>query len=764
MNTKDADNLRRDLFEGSPVSQGPVQTTGFAENFQAGLSVFVDEEMSISRYIHSDVYEERNRYLDKLISRGEIDPAPYATYARNGIDYSKMAYDAKRKGVDVRDDYDVRDALREELKAKREYAEDIHSRAGFAGAVGTFAGVSTGAMLDPINVGAMFIVPPLAMVRTGSALARAGKAALFYGSVTAGTESIIQASYVTNWKKHIGVEYSFGDALTNVAFAAVGSGAIGAIGEVGAYQINRGFKKLRENINKRVPDGEREKLITEVDSAEREYNAHVKQFRIEQKRLQALADLENQPLPGETEPAPANFDREDFDESDVTYSYEEYEDMGEPDIVLTEEDFRTDNIIDGDFETEEDFLRALETEGPADAADVIDLETARANKNFEEDIARSAQELIEQERKDALKAEREALVTNASKNLNHVLETLQRHRDGISFAKERIDAFDEDAGLDEFTRHAKIKEFEDIVETRQNKLQEQNNRLYEQLFKLIYRVGIGAEIDYSKIGSRTELDGKSDQDIEDFLRLVEDLDYVQKNNRLEELATKIANFLSDPEKQNRTLAHDRGYDALADVKPGEDITELLMDLDGVRLNDILGDIVFDIWAKAGQRNGMPPPNLEGAMTQAGRYGDIKKVWDAQTDSVIARIEEVARLEERILFEEDDMLRFETNDPEYDTPGEPKESEAAKGVNGNPWEDFDEGEWLAMTQEQRDAYLAKVLGEDVDLDGIEIDAEVGIDPDGNPLYQTKSRAEVNEEIDDMIDSIEQFKDCWDSPDE
>lgn len=766
MNTKDADNLQRELFERSPVSQGPKPVSTFSENFNASFATFFDEEMSISRYIHRDVYEERNRVLDGMISRGEIDPTPYTTYAGNGIDYAKMAYDTKRKGVDVRDDYDVRDALREELKVKRQYAEDIHSRAGLAGAAGTFLGTTTGAMLDPINVGAMFITPPLALVRTGTALARAGKAALFYGSVTAGTESLIQATYVYDWKKHIGVEYSPGNALTNIAFAAVGSGAIGAVGEVGAYHINRGFKKLRENINNNAPEGERQKLLTEVDAAEREYNAHVKQFRIEQKRLQALADLENQPLPGETEAAPANYDREDFDEADFEYSYEEYQEEGmseaeaekakldrdvkwyeenknkleeiddfnlddydeqryeesnrKPDIELTEEDLRTDNIVDGDFETEEDFIRALEGDGPADNADIIDLETARANRNFENDIARAEQDF-----------ERQSIVLETADSLendtDYLLNLLQTRKDYTDGSFDFLEEPRPDVPSVESERARR--ELEERKASINDEIDEVTENIKQWIFSF-YRQAFDLD--------QRELFGLAG--------IIDSLDH----DRIVDLSKRLQTKLQEPGVKEQILTRDEldGFKEEFDV---ELFSSILTDDEW---NALLREFKAD-----------------------ERRSEMTKVWDAQTDSVAARIEEVMRLEERILFEEDDMARFDTNDPEYDLPESRKETESApeaetdaeptekaSGVTGNPWEDFDEGEFLAMSQEERDAYLARVLGEDTNLDDIEVAEEIGVDANGDPLYQTRSRSEVNEEIDDMIDAIEEFKDCWDSPDE
>ena len=277
-----------------PASDGPVESTGFGENFTSSLGLFLDEETTISSYLNSGAYNDRDRELDKRIKAGEIDTAGY--YDGGDIDYSRLAYDLKRQGYDVLDDYDVRENIRSELSNRRKYANDVRSRARASGVAGQFVGTLVGSQMDPINAAAL-LIPGLAAIRTGTALARAGKAALWYGGTNAGVEAIIQGTgQVQNWKEHLGLDHTVADSLESIAWAGVGGAVLGTGAEFGADYIRRGFKRTKERIKEFAPEEEKSILLKEIEHAEQQYNWHVQLYEREKvmRRIERLKALRQQ--------------------------------------------------------------------------------------------------------------------------------------------------------------------------------------------------------------------------------------------------------------------------------------------------------------------------------------------------------------------------------------------------------------------------------------------------------------------------------------
>jgi hypothetical protein len=52
-------------------STGPAVETGFEENFDAMVGQMFDEHLSVSEYLQSGKYDERDRKLDKMIAHRE---------------------------------------------------------------------------------------------------------------------------------------------------------------------------------------------------------------------------------------------------------------------------------------------------------------------------------------------------------------------------------------------------------------------------------------------------------------------------------------------------------------------------------------------------------------------------------------------------------------------------------------------------------------------------------------------------------------------
>jgi hypothetical protein len=277
MNRSVTDQLESSL----PNSAGPIDPTGFVENFNAGFRVFMDEETSVSRFLNNDMYDERDRQIDAMIREGKADPGPYRGVT--GIDYETMSYDLKERGFDIMDDYDVRNNIRETLAVQRKSAQDIHDRATGWGAAGQFAGGMAAGTLDPVNLGSM-LIPGLGAIRTASTMARVGKMAAYYGATGAAAETAIQP-FVKSWKNEINVDYTAGEMLTNIALAGVGEAVLGTTLELGVGAVKNGFKKTRAKIRETETEADAEAAIIEIDNVEREFDWHAHQVR-----YQALLD------------------------------------------------------------------------------------------------------------------------------------------------------------------------------------------------------------------------------------------------------------------------------------------------------------------------------------------------------------------------------------------------------------------------------------------------------------------------------------------
>lgn len=314
----------------------PVDPTGFSENFSAGFGVFWDEETSVSEYLNSGAYDERDRDMDRKIVAGDLDVKEW-TDKDGDVDYSRAAYDLKRRGVEVLDDYDVRDGIRADLTQRRNYAMDVMSRADWAGSAGSFLGTAAAAQLDPINAGAMFI-PGIALLRTGTALAKAGKAAAYYGTAVVGTESIIQGSFVMDWKEKMGVEYNASDAAYAIALAGATGGVFAGGVSLTADGVAAGYRATKEAVMRKAPEGERKKLIKEIESAEAKHDWHVQTLRRER-----ILSRVRQARAANQAARQAGKEKEMFNE-DLIADWEELvmreEGIGFADIERTEQSFK----------------------------------------------------------------------------------------------------------------------------------------------------------------------------------------------------------------------------------------------------------------------------------------------------------------------------------------------------------------------------------------------------------------------------------------
>lgn len=221
-----------DILDGM-VGEPEVET-GFAQNFRVLVGQIIDEDLSISEYIHNADKRERNAALRERAKTDEDfrnQAMPHIHRGRRGtrFDYEALAELAKETDPSVMTDEELDAQVKQELDMRREYAEDVMNRADGWGVAGQAAGAITATMLDPaLYPGLAF--GPSGAVKAATAMRAFGGGAARVGAFTAGEEAVIQ-SQVMDWKERIGVEHTMSDAMLSIGLAT-GAGAIvgGAVG------------------------------------------------------------------------------------------------------------------------------------------------------------------------------------------------------------------------------------------------------------------------------------------------------------------------------------------------------------------------------------------------------------------------------------------------------------------------------------------------------------------------------------------------------
>lgn len=249
------------------LAQGEIQPKAeFYDSFQASLGLFIDENLSISRYLNNDVRRDRDESIKKLISDGDI-PSDIAGAYRTGNDFDwdgLVGYANQNLDSSFKTNEELDQSIRETLAQRRDYADRTLSRTTWSGTLGTIAGPLVGVGLDPLNVAGMLAVPYRAMQGISilqNVLRAGGRGAMIAGT----TEAAIQP-FVMDWKAEIQSPYSAAEAVQNIGFA-MGFGFLldGVVGGISAV-TGRNTNKVREQ-NFKVSDM-REELDSMIDKVE----------------------------------------------------------------------------------------------------------------------------------------------------------------------------------------------------------------------------------------------------------------------------------------------------------------------------------------------------------------------------------------------------------------------------------------------------------------------------------------------------------------
>lgn len=248
---------QRSVFqEAIPNENVPI--AGFAETHAASVGMVIDESMSISSLLNREGWQNRQELIKKKIDEGILDRSRYLG-SRGEFDYSRAAVDLG--DPQIKTDQVLEKERREMLAKRREYAQDVLDRGN---GLAQFLGMANAFMLDPISIATM----PISLAGTAAkSLSIAGRALLVgrnAAAIEAATELAIQP-FVYQHKQDIESPYTYRDALENIAGAAIGAGAIGAVGG----GISGYLKKVRAEVeSKGVNTPETESAIDNIKRME----------------------------------------------------------------------------------------------------------------------------------------------------------------------------------------------------------------------------------------------------------------------------------------------------------------------------------------------------------------------------------------------------------------------------------------------------------------------------------------------------------------
>lgn len=196
--------------------------TGFVENWSNALGLSMMEDLPItSRMIPTVTESQRNQKLYEYKKSGDIPENIYnfyggdtdglAGYARNVLGISD---------IPTLEEFDAQ-KLRE-YKLNREASQKTFAQQSKTGLVGEMAGRAHAMALDPLYATSF-------LTGYGSAVT-IGQAALRVGLAEAGIETAAQLIKIP-WKQEIGADYGAAQAMTEIAFAGLGSAALAGLGK-----------------------------------------------------------------------------------------------------------------------------------------------------------------------------------------------------------------------------------------------------------------------------------------------------------------------------------------------------------------------------------------------------------------------------------------------------------------------------------------------------------------------------------------------------
>lgn len=264
-----------EVAQTTPPAKLVDKTASIADVHFTAMSQTIDEDLSVSRNIQEWLggeFEARNRTIDEALASGEL-PETYKQLVGNSMSYGRLAQIAKtRYGLDIQNDDDVYASIRDDMKLRHAYAQEVDAKTPGYLKPFKFTGAMHGYMLDPISVVGMLVgIGPASKAATylGRIATTAGRT-----SVAIGVEEAIIQAPVYSWKQDIGVEYNVSDALVNITSAMAGGAILGGAVKTADELVQHGRKFVNSHEVARAvssdPVAKEAKQILEnvVDEAE----------------------------------------------------------------------------------------------------------------------------------------------------------------------------------------------------------------------------------------------------------------------------------------------------------------------------------------------------------------------------------------------------------------------------------------------------------------------------------------------------------------
>ena len=214
-----------------------IPQAGFSETFAASVGLTIDENLSISQSLNREGWQNRQELIRKKIDEDSLNRDDYMD-RRGRFDYNRAATDLNDPSIKT--DQVLEQERREMLAVRRKYADDVLERGN---GMAQFLGMANAYMLDPISIATMPIALPATGAKSLSIAGRALLAARNAAVIETATELAIQP-FVYEHKQDIESPYTYKDALTNIAGAAIGASALGGVaGGVSGY-----LRKVRGEV------------------------------------------------------------------------------------------------------------------------------------------------------------------------------------------------------------------------------------------------------------------------------------------------------------------------------------------------------------------------------------------------------------------------------------------------------------------------------------------------------------------------------------
>lgn len=201
-----------------------LSDVSYLEAFQGALTTTIQTELWASEWFMKSDERELETKIDALVTSGEITSSEANFYrkatSKTGLggsskpDYKGLSTLAKERGLVDQTIGELRNAKAKEIHSNLKRFQEMQSKDeyGLGAATASFFGSLTAGAIDPPNIASM-------LIPVGQGLSLLKQMAVG-ASVNMATEAALMPQ-VSSWKDEIGLEHTFQDSVTNVAFAGI---------------------------------------------------------------------------------------------------------------------------------------------------------------------------------------------------------------------------------------------------------------------------------------------------------------------------------------------------------------------------------------------------------------------------------------------------------------------------------------------------------------------------------------------------------------